>query len=55
LVENHGADPDILVDNDPGSVMAGRDLQLEKAIEAVLDKIKKNPSKFAPKPAYPKK
>jgi tricorn protease len=54
-VENHGADPDVLVDNDPDSVMAGRDLQLEKAIEVVLDKIKKNPSKFAPKPAYPKK
>ena len=32
-VENHGADPDILVDNDPASVMAGYDLQLEKAIE----------------------
>jgi len=55
LVENHGADPDILVDNDPGSVMAGRDLQLEKAIAVVLEKIKSNPLKFAPKPAYPKK
>jgi len=55
LVENHGADPDILVDNDPGSALAGRDLQLEKAIEVMLDKIKKNPLKFAPKPAYPKK
>jgi tricorn protease len=55
LVENHGADPDILVDNDPGSVMAGRDLQLEKAIAVMLEKIKSNPLKFAPKPAYPKK
>jgi tricorn protease len=54
-VENHGADPDILVDNDPGSVMAGRDLQLEKAIAVMLEKIKANPLKFAPKPAYPKK
>jgi tricorn protease len=55
IVENHGADPDVLVDNDPGSVMAGRDLQLEKAIEVMLDKIKKNPPTFPPKPAYPKK
>ena len=55
LVENHGADPDILIDNDPGSVVAGRDPQLEKAIEVVLDKIKKNPPKFPPAPAYPKK
>ena len=55
LVENHGADPDILVDNDPASVMAGKDPQLEKAIEVILDKIKKNPFKFAPQPPYPKK
>ncbi len=54
-IENHGGDPDILVDNDPGSVMAGRDLQLEKAIAVMLEKIKANPLKFAPKPAYPKK
>jgi tricorn protease len=55
LVENHGAQPDILVDNDPGSVTAGRDVQLEKAIEVILDKIKKNPLKFPPVPPYPKK
>ncbi|HOW86059.1 MAG TPA: S41 family peptidase [Candidatus Aminicenantes bacterium] len=54
-VENHGADPDVVVDNDPGSVMAGRDLQLEKAIAVMLEKIQANPLKFAPKPAYPKK
>jgi tricorn protease len=52
LVENHGADPDILVDNDPGSVMSGRDLQLEKAIEIILEKIKNNPFNF-PVPTYP--
>jgi tricorn protease len=54
-VENHGADPDVLVDNDPGSVLAGRDPQLEKAIAVILERIKANPLKFAPKPAYPKK
>jgi len=55
IVENHGADPDILVDNDPASVMAGRDAQLEKAIQVILENIKKNPFKFPPTPAYPKK
>jgi tricorn protease len=55
IVENHGADPDILVDNDPGSAVAGRDLQLEKAIEVMLDKIQKNPPKSWPRPPYPKK
>jgi tricorn protease len=55
IVENHGADPDVLVDNDPASVAAGHDAQLEKAIEVMLDKIKKNPPSFPAVPAYPKK
>jgi len=55
LVENHGADPDILTDNDPGSAVAGRDLQLDKAIEVALDQINKNPFNFPPRPPYPKK
>jgi len=33
LVENHGADPDILIDNDPASVAAGKDAQLDKAMK----------------------
>jgi tricorn protease len=55
LVENHGADPDILIDNDPASVMAGKDNQLDKAIEVVLQKIKENPFTFPPVPEYPKR
>ncbi len=35
--------------------MAGRDLQLEKAIEVMLEKIKTNPFNFPPVPAYPKR
>ncbi len=53
LVENHGADPDILVDNDPASVMAGKDNQLDKAIEVALQKIKEHPFTFPPVPKYP--
>jgi tricorn protease len=55
LVENHGADPDVLVDNDPASAVAGRDRQLEKAIEVILEKIKSNPFNFPPVPAYQKR
>jgi tricorn protease len=55
LVENHGADPDIVIDNDPASVMAGKDPQLEKAIESALKEIKEHPFNFPPVPAYPKK
>jgi tricorn protease len=55
-VENKGSMPDIVVDNDPGSVMAGRDQQLEKAIATILAAIEKNKSnKFPPQPAYPDK
>jgi tricorn protease len=55
LVENHGADPDILTENDPASVMAGHDRQLETAIEVLLKKIKEEPFVFPEKPPYPKK
>lgn len=55
LVENHGADPDILLENDPASMVAGRDVQLEKAIEVLLKKTKDEPFTFPPQPAYPKK
>jgi tricorn protease len=55
LVENHGADPDILIDNDPASVVAGKDPQLDKALEVVMKKIKDDPFSFPARPAYPKK
>jgi len=54
LIENHGGDPDIMIDNDPGSVMAGKDPQLEKAIEAALKKATENPFKFPPVPPFTK-
>ncbi|MCF0160578.1 MAG: PDZ domain-containing protein, partial [Bacteroidaceae bacterium] len=40
IVENHGVDPDILVDNDPIQEEAGVDQQLDKAIEVLLEEIK---------------
>jgi tricorn protease len=55
LVENHGADPDILLDNDPASVMAGKDAQLDKAIEIAMQKITEQPFSFPPQPPYPSK
>jgi tricorn protease len=55
LVENHGADPDIVVENDPASVTAGHDRQLETAIDVLKKKIKEEPFVFPSKPPYPKK
>jgi tricorn protease len=54
-VENHGAEPDIFIDNDPASVMDGKDPQLDKAIQVILENIKNAKSEFPEKPAYPKK
>ena len=40
IVENHGVDPDILLDNDPVLEFEGTDQQLEKAVEVALEQIK---------------
>jgi tricorn protease len=54
-VEGHGVDPDIVVENDPKSVLEGRDPQLERAI-AELDKLAASkPAKLPSKPAPPVK
>ncbi len=41
LTENHHLDPDYMVDNDPAVEAAGRDQQLEKAVEVLLGKLSK--------------
>ena len=40
IVENHGVDPDIVIDNDPVQEEAGIDQQLLKAVEVALEQIK---------------
>ena len=40
IVENHGVDPDILIDNDPVKEQMGEDQQLNKAIEVILQELK---------------
>jgi tricorn protease len=52
-VENHGIAPDIEVENDPASVAAGHDAQLEKAVQVTLEALKKNPVVIPEHPAYP--
>ena len=41
LTENHHLDPDYMVDNDPAVEAAGRDQELEKAVEVLLGKLPK--------------
>ncbi len=52
-VENHGIVPDIEVENDPASVAAGHDAQLEKAVQVTLEALKKNPVVIPDHPPYP--
>ena len=55
VVENVGVEPDIEVDNDPRSVIAGRDPQLERAVEEILSMIRDNPRRLPERPAAPVK
>jgi len=48
-VEGHGVDPDVEVIDDPALMRDGGDPQLDKAIELVLEEIRRNP--FVPVPA----
>ncbi len=52
-VENHGIAPDIEVENDPASVAAGHDAQLEKAVEVTMEELKKHPVVIPDHPPYP--
>lgn len=54
IIEGYGVDPDIEVDNDPQSVINGKDPQLERAITEIMNKLK-TPVKLPPKPAPPVK
>jgi tricorn protease len=57
VVENHGVQPDIVVENRPEAVVKGQDPQLERAIEEVMKQIKANPKTLPARPpdlpAYP--
>jgi tricorn protease len=50
IIENHGVEPDIAVENTPDKTMQGHDPQLERAIELVLKEIQAHPKKLPPRP-----
>lgn len=53
VIEGRGVDPDIVVENDPASILAGRDPQLERAVEEVMRAIEANPKRLPERPAPP--
>jgi tricorn protease len=55
IIEGHGVDPDIVVDNDPAREYAGVDDQLTKAIEVVLEELKTKERSLPKVPPFPKK
>lgn len=52
-IENKGVAPDIEVELDPKAWRAGRDIQLEKGVEVLMEELKKNPIKPVQRPPYP--
>jgi len=54
VVENHGVDPDYVVEQRPDLEIAGHDPQLEKAIELIKAALDKYP-KLPERPKYPSK
>jgi tricorn protease len=54
-IEGYGVDPDIVVENDVHALLQGRDPQLEKGIEVLLDKIARDPRPLPVPPPPPVK
>jgi tricorn protease len=52
-VENRGVAPDVEVEFDPKAVRQGKDPQLVKAIEIVMEELRKNPVQHPTRPAFP--
>lgn len=53
LIEGHGVDPDVVVDNLPHETHGGKDAQLDAAVKHLLDLIKTKPVPVPPPPPYP--
>lgn len=55
LIEGHGVDPDIVVDNSPHATFLGEDAQLDAALRHLQELIAKDPRPIPPVPPYPDK
>ena len=55
MIEGHGFEPDIEVDNLPHATFKGQDAQLEAAIKYLQNLIKEDPREVPDSPAYPDK
>lgn len=55
LIEGHGVEPDIVIDNLPHATFKGEDAQLNAAIAYLKKKLNDSPVTLPPVPAFPKK
>jgi len=55
LIEGHGVDPDVVVDNLPQQTYLGRDAQLDAAVAYLQKEIKEHPVPVPPTPKFPDK
>ncbi len=55
IIEGYGVEPDIEVENDPTSLLEGRDPQLERGIAEITKMIRDNPKQLPRRPAPPVK
>ncbi len=55
IIEGYGVDPDIEVENDPASMIEGKDPQLDRAIAEILKAIEDAPRTLPGRPADPVK
>jgi len=55
IIEGYGVDPDIEVENDPKSLIEGKDPQLERAVAEIMKKLKDKSVKLPPRPPAPVK
>ena len=55
VIEGHGVDPDIEVENDPRLVIEGKDPQLERAVSEVMSRLKAQPMALPARPPAPVK
>ena len=53
LIEGHGVDPDVVVDNPPHAAFGGTDAQLDAAVRHLQELIRTKPLPVPPPPPYP--
>ena len=53
IIESHGVDPDIVVDNDPAKEFHGEDQQLDRGIQEIQEELKTKHYELPPIPPFP--